>query len=49
VPQLTHVSVGWGWLGGSIAVLLQSSSCLTSFTAGELLLLLHVQVCGLLW
>jgi hypothetical protein len=38
VPQLTHLSVGWGWLGGSIGVLLQSSSCLTSFTAGELLL-----------
>lgn len=36
VPQLTHLSIGWGWSAGSAAVLLQSSTCLTSFTAGGL-------------
>jgi hypothetical protein len=35
VPQLLQLSVGWGWLSCSVAVLLQASAFLTSFTAGE--------------
>lgn len=35
LPSLTHLSVGWGWSAASIAVLLQQSDCLTSFSAGE--------------